>query len=137
MPQIAVFISLLFFASLGQAAELYYCRAYSGGTFWASSHCNNHQGLVERIVNVPDGMPFDQQVDLGRQRLVQKPRTIESNTTIVQNGPRPTRRQLCDGFKARVAHLDSLARQPQSAQMQDSIRAERKKVRDQQFRAQC
>src|SRR5690606_19541217 len=82
-----VFISSLLLASVGHTAELFYCRAYSGGTFWANSHCNNHQGLVERILTVPNGMPFDQQVELGRQRLNQQPRTIESTTTIIQNGP--------------------------------------------------
>ncbi|QHE89208.1 hypothetical protein [Hydrogenophaga sp. BPS33] len=92
---------------------------------------------MDRIVTVPDGMPFDQQVELGRQKLNQRPRTVENNAVVIQQGAGPNRRQACDGFLARVAHLDALARQPQSPQMQDWIRGERKKVRDQQFRAQC
>jgi hypothetical protein len=43
----------------------------------------------------------------------------------------------CQALNAQIEHLDSMSRQPQSAQMQDWIKDERKKARDQQFRLPC
>ncbi|MBK5207169.1 MAG: hypothetical protein JJD98_17760 [Polaromonas sp.] len=55
--------------SLGaQAGSIYLCQAYSGGTFWAKPHCNQHSALIESIVSVPDNLPFDQQVALAEQQ---------------------------------------------------------------------
>ena len=50
------------------AGSIYLCKAYAGGTFWASNHCNQHNALIERIANVPDGLPFDQQVNIANQQ---------------------------------------------------------------------
>jgi hypothetical protein len=44
------------------AATIYLCRAYSGGEFWSSVHCNQKSALIVRMANVPDGVPFEQQV---------------------------------------------------------------------------
>ena len=43
----------------------------------------------------------------------------------------------CTWLEGRIKYLDDLARQPQSAQMQDWIRGERKVARDRQFRIRC
>ena len=43
----------------------------------------------------------------------------------------------CMWLEGRIKYLDDLARQPQSAQMQDWIRDERKVARDRQFRIRC
>lgn len=43
---------------------LYFCKAYSGGLFWSSAHCNTQQALIERTASVPASLPFDQQVQL-------------------------------------------------------------------------
>ncbi|MDR6536975.1 hypothetical protein [Variovorax soli] len=50
-----------------QAATIYLCRAYNGSTFWASAHCNQYNALIERIENVADGIPWDQQVQQAQQ----------------------------------------------------------------------
>lgn len=50
-----------------QAATIYLCRAYNGSTFWAQAHCNQHNALIERIENVADGIPWDQQVQQAQQ----------------------------------------------------------------------
>lgn len=138
MRSIASFIALMVFTTASQAATLYLCKAYNGGTFWASSHCREHKGLVERIMTVPDGMAFDQQVELGRQQLNRGATSSSTtrNTTIVQQ-EQPNRKAQCDALDAKVKHYDAMARQPQTGQMQDWISAERKKVRDQQFRLRC
>lgn len=46
-------------------------------------------------------------------------------------------KEECVALDERVKYLDSLARQPQSGQTQDWIRAERKKARDRQFSIRC
>jgi len=43
----------------------------------------------------------------------------------------------CASLEARIKYLDDFARQPQSAQTQDWIKAERKQARDRQFRIRC
>jgi hypothetical protein len=43
----------------------------------------------------------------------------------------------CEALDAHIRYLDSLSRQPQSGQMMDWIKDERKKARDQQFRISC
>ncbi len=43
----------------------------------------------------------------------------------------------CAELETRIKYLDSMARQPQSAQTQDWIREERKKARDRQVRTPC
>lgn len=48
-----------------------------------------------------------------------------------------TQKAICKTLDEEVARLDALARQPQSAQTQDWISAERKKVRDAQYRLPC
>ncbi len=138
MRCIAAFIAMTTFSSAGLSAELYYCRAYNGGKFWANTHCRERNSLVERIMTVRQGMPFDQQVELGRQQLNGRntsPGVTRSVTIVQQHQASPT--TSCDALDARVKHYDAMARQPQSGQMQDWISAERKKARDQQFRMRC
>ena len=43
----------------------------------------------------------------------------------------------CDWLDSQIKHWDSMARQPQGAQMQDWIREQRKQARDRQFRIRC
>lgn len=43
---------------------IYLCKAYNGGAFWSSSHCNQHRALIDHMVSVPGTLPFDQQVAL-------------------------------------------------------------------------
>jgi hypothetical protein len=52
--------------------------------------------------------------------------------------PAATTNQLaCRSLDEEVNRLDALARQPQSAQMQDWIRSKRQNARDAQFRLHC
>jgi len=46
------------------SVTIYLCKAYSGGTFWSSAHCNTQQALIDRMATVPSEMPFDQQVQI-------------------------------------------------------------------------
>jgi hypothetical protein len=115
---------------------IYLCKAYSGGTFWAQAHCNQHQALVDSIVAVPPGMPFEQQVQLAEQRrqaIAQAPYVAPAANAV----PVSSNKTACEELDRRVQQLDDMARQPQSAQMQDWIRGERKTARDRQFGLHC
>lgn len=48
-----------------------------------------------------------------------------------------TKKSECTWIDERIKYLDAMARQPQSGQMQDWITAERKRLRDRQFRIPC
>lgn len=51
--------------------------------------------------------------------------------------PVPSKEIECAALDKRIEWLDSMARQPQSGQMQDWIRQERKTARDRQFAIKC
>jgi hypothetical protein len=56
---------LLAAASSGaQAATIYKCRAYSGGSFWSAKPCDGRQAAGESVHSVPDGLSFGEQVKL-------------------------------------------------------------------------
>ncbi|MCY1163971.1 MAG: hypothetical protein V4455_18375 [Pseudomonadota bacterium] len=62
------------------------------------------------------------------------------STVIAQSSSGPniaTIKAECAALDEHIKYLDALARQPQSGQMQDWIRGERKKARDRQFGIPC
>ena len=117
---------------------IYLCRDYGGGTFWASDHCNQHQALIVRIMSVPAGMPFQQQVQLAQQHRAELDASARPSVQAVAAPSPATNNQLaCRALDEEVNRLDAWARQPQSAQMQDWIRSKRQNARDEQFRLHC
>ena len=136
MYRFALFLALLPLSYEG--ASRYLCKAYSGGTFWSQAHCGVHNALIESIVSVPDSLPFDQQVRLGEQHRQQSSASTNTTTNIlVQQAPGPDRTTQCRNLENRVNQLDAMARQPQSGQMQDWIRDQRRAARDGQFHLGC
>lgn len=74
--------------------------------------------------------------------VMAQPLQPAQHTIVVQNDGRgaqglASQKAFCKSLDEEIARLDALARQPQSAQMQDWISAERKKLRDAQFRLPC
>jgi len=128
--------ALLSLPLLAAADTLYLCEAFAGGQFWSSGHCSKNQALIKRMFEVPGGLPFDQQVALGQQRLNGASGGTQRSTAQqpVQTGGTTAE---CTALKDRIVYLDALARQPQSGQTQDRIRDEKKQVRDRQFRLRC
>jgi hypothetical protein len=53
-------------AGSAHAGTIYLCKAYNGSTFWAQSHCNQHNAFIERIEHVAD-VPWEQQVQQAEQ----------------------------------------------------------------------
>jgi hypothetical protein len=117
---------------------LYHCKAYSGGTFWASSHCNQHKALIDRMVDVPATLSFHQQVQMAEnQRQSAAQLQAASARPVVQQSPVTGKTTECAALADQIVHWDAMARQPQTARMQDWIRTQRHKVRDRQFALRC
>lgn len=116
---------------------LFHCKAYNGGTFWASSHCNQHKALVDRMVNVPGSLPFDQQVAMAESNRRDSTSTAPAQRLVANRAAAPSNKEACKELEERIKHLDSTARQPQTADVQDRLRELRKQARDQQFALRC
>jgi hypothetical protein len=125
-------------AASAHADTLYLCKAYSGGTFWAQRPCSQHHALIERMLTMPSGLPFDQQVALGQQSLNQTAQVTQAAqpTMTVQNTA-ASNLATCKALDTQISSLDALARQPQSGATQDWITQRRREARDQQFRLRC
>lgn len=50
--------------AVSATTTIYLCKAYTGGLFWSSAHCNTQRALIDRTATVPGSLPFDQQVQL-------------------------------------------------------------------------
>lgn len=64
-----------------QAATIYYCEAYSGGTFLSNSACSVQKAVMKDSFQVPDTMSFAQQTDLVKQQLAQRNAANTQQTT--------------------------------------------------------
>ena len=134
-----IFVAIWLAIPLGaaQADTIYFCRAYAGGTFWTNGSCAAQSATIERIANVPSGMPFDQQVNIGQaQQAAAAAGQIQPSA-----GPAPAQvlgtKAVCTSLSEQIRNYDAMARQPQSGATQDWITAERKKIREQQFSLCC
>lgn len=152
---LALALTLILLSPAAQAASIYLCKAYNGGSFWSSAHCREHGALIDRIESVPDRLPFDQQVSLAEQAraraagLYQAPAPVQqgsvthhSTHTVVVDGQMvhatgQGKAAECKALEARITQLDNMARQPQTGQMQDWIRDQKSKARDRQFGLRC
>ena len=139
---------LLLLSSAAEAGTIYLCRAYSGGDFWSSVHCSQKQSLFLRSFGVPDDMPFNQQVELGRQGLASiqrhgaaNDRQSSSSSSTTQSTTRSTTTYQasseCPQLDKTIRNLDAMARQPLSGARQDQIRAARNTIRSRQFKLDC
>ncbi len=130
---------MLAWPAFSQADTIYLCKAYAGGMFWTNGTCSAKSALIERIANVPSGMPFSQQVEIAQAQKSDAANVSQTitTTTTTTNTSQPSPKSMCDSLSAQISSYDSMARQPQSAQVQDWITSERKKVRDRQFSLRC
>ncbi len=121
------------------AATVYECRSYSGSTFYASNYCSQHNAVGVLNHSVPDGLPFDQQVQIvnatkGREAA----RKREDEARWAQSAASPNTKEFeCKQIDQAIAQKDSQLRQPHSAQWGDHLTAERKKLMDRRFDLRC
>jgi hypothetical protein len=124
----------------GGTATLYLCQAYGGGQFWTREHCRQRDALVERMESVPGGMPFEQQVELARDRLAQSRRSADMSSSAPGQRMAPATNvsaSSCKFLDERIRQLDAMARAGGHAGYMDWIALERKDARDRQFRLRC
>lgn len=123
-----------------EAGTIYLCKSYGGGTFWSSAHCHQHNSLIDRTVTVPDSLPWEQKVQLGEQARAEAAKlTAPAPQVTVRQSQQSqqSNHSQCSSLAARAAQLDAMARQPQPGSTQDRITAEKRTVRDQQYRLRC
>jgi hypothetical protein len=145
--RLLISIALNVSATGSHAATIYFCKGYTGGTFWSDTTCSKQQATIDRMMTVPDNMPFDQQVRLGEEareaarRLVEPQSGGATTTTIIRNGTNVAssmdKTTECQALSAHITSLEAMSRQPQSGQRQDWITTERRKARDRQFQLRC
>lgn len=127
-------------SSLSDAAILYECRAYNGTSFYTNNYCSQHNAVGVWNHPVPDGLPFDQQVQLvntaktkeAARRRAEDERWMRSANSDAQN-----KSMQCEQLDRAIAAKDSELRQPHSAQWGDYLTAERRKLMDQRFALRC
>lgn len=127
-------------AAAGQAhaGVIHLCRSDAGNTFWSQAACRVQQARTERTVTVPDGLSFDEQVRFAQRQVGDGVPVERSDFVRFPDGSTSLEPAAsCEALAARVVHLDALARQPQSVQATEAIRAARREARDQQFRKRC
>jgi hypothetical protein len=128
----------LVFSAPASAATVYLCEAYGGGQFWSSQHCNQLQSHIKRLAEVPDRLPFEQQVALARQVQWQEAQRQAPQGAISLSGPSKTEQAAeCQALERHIQHLDERARQPLPAAEQDRLSAAKRLLRDRQFEQRC
>ncbi len=127
------------------ASSIFLCRVYSGGSIWSSARCDPLKAVVEREIMVPDGMAWDQQVAYAEQRMAAS-RALQqvspvansfTTTTINNSSIGSSTESVCKALAAEITNYDSMARQPQSGQMQDWIAEQKRAARTKQFGLHC
>jgi len=109
---------------------IYLCKSYAGSMFWTSGTCSSQGATIDRIATVPGAMSFQEQVTMASREadaaaaLYAAPAPPAAGI-VGANAPPAAQVAECMALAERIQALDSSARQPQSGQMQDWIRAER------------
>lgn len=122
-------------------AILFRCRG--AGQFWSVVHCQHRGAEIVAMHTVPANLPLAEQILFARNRealarpgKVAAPRAADVGPAALPNAAQ-MKASDCRHLDALVAVLDDYARQPLPSHEQDSVRRDRKKARDEQFRLRC
>lgn len=123
-------------------ATIYFCKAYSGGTFWSDTTCSAQRATIDRMTTVPASLPFEQRVAIARGEAQEAAALYESPqptraAVIEAVAPANGRPSICDVYDQQVRDLDAEARRPLPASRQDQIRADRMNVLSARARERC
>lgn len=108
--------------------------AYSDGPCPAGSTATTVR--VDRNLNLADGMSAEAREASNRNSAALAAQQQSHERQVARNTVSNTRTD-CDALDAHVKWLDTMARQPQGAAMQDWLRNERQQARDRRFRLGC
>jgi hypothetical protein len=124
-----------------QGTTLYRCRG--AGRFWSVVHCQHRGAEIVSMHTVPANLSLAEQIVFARNReaLARPTKGVAPRPTGVGPVAPPNAAQKkaedCRRLDNLVAVLDDYARQPLPPREQDSVRRDRKKARDEQFRLRC
>lgn len=132
-----------------QGTTLYRCRG--AGRFWSVVHCQHRGAEVLAMHTVPANLSLAEQIVFARNRealnrpgkgAVPRPGKGAVPPTAATGPAQPLsaaqwKASDCRRLDELVAVLDDYARQPLPPREQDSVRRDRKRVRDEQFRLRC
>lgn len=124
-----------------RGATLYRCRG--AGQFWSVVHCQHRGAEIVGMHTVPADLPLAEQILFARNReALSKPARQVASRAANVGPPAPLNAAQRKAFDCKrldelIAALDDYARQPLPAREQDSVRRDRKKARDEQFRLRC
>lgn len=88
----------------------------------------------ERWVNAVPGRSITRTTTRGSESVTQ---TIDNPLPKQIHVRSNNKKAMCDSIEKRIAHLDTLARQPQSARTQERIKQDKAKERSKAFDAGC
>lgn len=122
------------------SSTIYLCKSYAGSTFWTNGTCSSQKATIDRIASVPGALPFDEQVAMASREAAAAAELYGGSMNAVAVGATATpapQASECQALADRIRALDAWARQPQSGQMQDSIRTERMSVMSRRAALHC
>lgn len=121
---------------------IYFCKAYTGGTFWSDTTCSAQRATIDRMTTVSAALPFDRQVAIARGEaqeaaLLYEPLQPVGAAATPFTAPARDRTAVCDVYDQHVRDLDAEARRPLPAFRQDQIRADRMNAMSARWRERC
>ncbi|MFC3682281.1 hypothetical protein [Hydrogenophaga luteola] len=122
-------------------ATLFRCRG--AGQFWSVVHCQHRGAEIVAMHTVPANLSLAEQILFARNReALARPAKVAAPQRAGDGPAAPLnaaqqKANECRRLDTLVAVLDDYARQPLPPREQDSVRRDRKKVRDEQFRLRC
>lgn len=133
-------------APVWAADTLYHCKAYNGGVFWSKQHCQEREALVDRIVSVPSGLKWAEQVRLAEQGAKTSSRASTQSERLAQADEKVLRQQVralqrherhCAEWQQQLDHQASLARLGGSARKLERIARRQQTLQEQRQQAGC
>ena len=104
MPMRTFALLLCAIPMASQADTIYLCKAYSGGMFWSSVPCGQKQATVDRMVSVPNDLPWDQKVALGEAARGQgQAIAAQQQPVVVMQSAQSARHAECANLLATIA----------------------------------
>lgn len=131
----------------GQMITLYQCKG--AGVFWSRINCEHRGGFMIGSQNVPAKLSLAEQVAFAQNRQAAltpaRRQTPPRGTPVVAQTPTEpappnaasVKAEHCRQLESKVKALDAYARQPLPPGEQDSLRRDRRALRDEQFRLHC
>ncbi|WP_157538917.1 hypothetical protein [Hydrogenophaga flava] len=120
---------------------LFRCRG--AGQFWSVVHCQHRGAEIVAMHTVPANLSLAEQILFARNReaLARPTKGVAPRPTgvgpVAPMNAAQKKANDCRRLDELVAVLDDYARQPLPPREQDSVRRDRKKARDEQFRLRC